>query len=89
MVGGRRYIAHGTHFHLQALICTNNPETHPFITEKERNYLQRELGELKRRTDLPPTPWRAILTSVPMVALIFAQVGHNWGLFIVINDLPK
>lgn len=51
--------------------------------------MQRELGELKRRTDLPPTPWRAILTSVPMIALIFAQIGHNWGLFIVITDLPK
>lgn len=24
-----------------------------------------------------------------MIALIFAQVGHNWGLFIVITDLPK
>lgn len=74
---------------MQALICSNNPETHPFISEKEKNYLQRELGELKRRTDLPPTPWRAIFTSVPMIALIFAQIGHNWGLFIVITDLPK
>lgn len=24
-----------------------------------------------------------------MLALIAAQVGHNWGLFIVVNDLPK
>lgn len=74
---------------MQALICSNNPESHPCISEKEKNYLQRELGELKRRTDLPPTPWRAIFTSVPMIALIIAQVGHNWGLFIVITDLPK
>lgn len=76
-------------YNSQALICTNNPETHPFISEREKNYLQRELGQLKRRTDLPPTPWRAILTSVPMIALIVAQIGHNWGLFIVITDLPK
>lgn len=48
-----------------------------------------ELGELKRRTDLPPTPWRAILTSVPVHAIIIAQMGHTWGLFIVITDLPK
>lgn len=24
-----------------------------------------------------------------MLALIAAQVGHNWGLFIIMNDLPK
>lgn len=74
---------------MQWLICYNNPESHPFITEREKNFLKRELGELKRRDDLPPTPWRAMLTSPPMLALISAQVGHNWGLFIIINDLPK
>lgn len=70
-------------------ICYNNPETHPFITEKEKNYLSRELGALKRRDDLPPTPWRSLLTCPAVIALIFAQIGHNWGLFIIINDLPK
>lgn len=70
-------------------ICYNNPESHPFITEKEKNYLSRELGTLKRRDDLPPTPWRSLLTCPAVIALIFAQIGHNWGLFIIINDLPK
>lgn len=74
---------------LQYFICYNNPESHPFITEKEKNYLSRELGKLKRRDDLPPTPWRSILTCPATIALIFAQIGHNWGLFIIINDLPK
>ncbi|XP_055295735.1 putative inorganic phosphate cotransporter isoform X2 [Sitodiplosis mosellana] len=70
-------------------ICYNNPESHPFITEKEKQYLTRELGELKRRDDLPSTPWRKLLTCPAVIALIFAQIGHNWGLFIIINDLPK
>lgn len=51
--------------------------------------MRRELGELKRRDDLPPTPWKHILTCPAVIALIFAQIGHNWGLFIIINDLPK
>lgn len=76
-------------FSSQCLICYNDPAEHPFITEKEREYLRRELGEPKRRTDLPPTPWREILTCPAIIALIFAQIGHNWGLFIIINDLPK
>lgn len=24
-----------------------------------------------------------------MLALIAAQIGHSWGLFIVVNDMPK
>lgn len=78
-----------THRIGQCFVCYNDPETHPFITEKERDYLRRELGELKRRDDLPSTPWRQILTCPAVIALIFAQIGHNWGLFIIINDLPK
>lgn len=39
--------------------------------------------------DLPPTPWRHIITSVPLWGLIIAQIGHDWGLFTIITDLPK
>lgn len=74
---------------MQYFIVFNNPESHPYITEREKEYLRSELGELKRRDDLPPTPWRKLLTCPAVIALIFAQIGHNWGLFIVINDLPK
>lgn len=67
----------------------NNPDSHPYISEKEKDFLSRELGQLKRRSDLPPPPWKMLLTNPPMLALIAAQVGHNWGLFIIVNDLPK
>lgn len=49
----------------------------------------REIGELKRRTDLPATPWRAILTSAAVWAIVLAQMGHTWGLFVILTDLPK
>lgn len=32
------------------------------------------MGQTKRNDDLPPTPWLKILTSVPVMALICAQV---------------
>lgn len=34
-------------------------------------------------------PWKAILTSVPVWALVFTQVGHDWGFFTMVTDLPK
>lgn len=61
-------------FFPQTLTCYNDPDSHPFVTEKELDYLKKEMGQTKRNDDLPPTPWMAILTSVPVFALICAQV---------------
>lgn len=34
-------------------------------------------------------PWRHILTSAPVWALVAAQIGHDWGFFTMVTDLPK
>lgn len=39
--------------------------------------------------DLPATPWKSILTSWPVWALIVVEAGHDWGGFTIITDLPK
>ncbi|XP_075225441.1 putative inorganic phosphate cotransporter isoform X2 [Lycorma delicatula] len=70
--------------------CYSDPASHPFISEAEKNFLlSQSVGQLKKREDLPPTPWKSILTSVPLWGLIIAQIGHDWGLFTIITDLPK
>ncbi|XP_070496442.1 putative inorganic phosphate cotransporter isoform X2 [Chironomus tepperi] len=71
------------------VICYKDPESHPFITEKEKDYLIREMGALSRDKTLAPTPWKAIFTNVPMMALVCAQIGHDFGFFIMATDLPK
>lgn len=71
------------------LICYKDPESHPFIKESEKEYLRQEIGSLQRNADLPPTPWKAMLTSVPMIALIIAQIGHDFGYLTMSADLPK
>lgn len=76
-------------FLIFTVICYSNPGSHPFISKEEREYLQTELGQLKRNDNLPPTPWVSILTSVPMIALVCAQIGHDWGFYIMVSDLPK
>jgi hypothetical protein len=35
------------------------------------------------------TPWVEILTSMPVWALIIAEIGHDWGLYTMVTDLPK
>nr|XP_018897001.1 PREDICTED: putative inorganic phosphate cotransporter isoform X2 [Bemisia tabaci] len=74
---------------LWCLLCYNDPSSHPYITEKEKRYLQETIGQIERKKDLGPMPWKAILTSGPVWALIIAEVGHDWGLYTMVTDLPK
>ncbi|KAH8298054.1 hypothetical protein KR018_005265, partial [Drosophila ironensis] len=70
-------------------LCYSDPSSHPFIKPSEREYLIKEIGTINRNKDLPPTPWKAILTNLPMFALVAAQIGHDWGFYIMVTDLPK
>jgi MFS family permease len=72
-----------------SLLCYNDPKSHPFITDREKAYLTRELGQIERNKDLPPTPWRSIVTNKAMIALVIAQIGHDFGYFVMVTDLPK
>ncbi|RZB39500.1 inorganic phosphate cotransporter [Asbolus verrucosus] len=69
------------------LLCYSDPESHPFISEKEKKYLQTELERVSH--DKKVIPWKAILTSVPLWALVAAQIGHDWGFYTMVTDLPK
>jgi len=69
------------------LLCYNSPSTHPRISAAELDYWERAIGS----TDLaahPPTPWRKILTSVPVWALSVAFLSNNWGYFTMAICLP-
>ncbi|XP_017767230.1 PREDICTED: putative inorganic phosphate cotransporter isoform X2 [Eufriesea mexicana] len=75
-------------FLLWLVTCYNNPDTHPFISEKEKSFLQERMHAHTHKKP-PSVPWRHVLKSVPVWALIAAQVGHDWGFFTLVNDLPK
>ncbi|KRT78184.1 membrane transporter [Oryctes borbonicus] len=75
-------------FILFTLLCYSDPESHPFITEKEKNYLRKELSNSVSNKD-KKIPWKQILTSTPLWALVVAQIGHDWGFFAMVTDLPK
>ena len=69
------------------LLCYDSPATHPRISTAERQYWEKVIGT----TDLaarPPTPWRKMLTSVPVGALAVAFFALDWGAFTVISCIP-
>lgn len=76
-------------FFIQTFLCYNDPASHPFISIEESDYLEKELGQLKRHDNLPPTPWMDILTSRPIIALIISQVLNDFVYYVLASDLPK
>ncbi|XP_025074687.1 putative inorganic phosphate cotransporter isoform X2 [Pogonomyrmex barbatus] len=75
-------------FLVWVLLCYNNPYEHPFISEREVKYLHERMNE-HTHSKPPPVPWRHMLSSLPVWALITAQIGHDWGFFTLVTDLPK
>ncbi|XP_055942590.1 putative inorganic phosphate cotransporter isoform X2 [Argiope bruennichi] len=53
------------------------PKCHPYIKDSELNYiLQNQENELSHKR--PPTPWKKILTSVPLYAVTYAISAAFW-----------
>ncbi|KAL0892941.1 hypothetical protein ABMA27_014613 [Loxostege sticticalis] len=71
------------------LLCFSTPNEHPFISDEERLYLNKNITASGLHKKLDPVPFRAILGSAPLWVLVLAAVGHDWGYFTMITDLPK
>jgi len=70
------------------LVAASSPSTHPRISPGELRYWERAAG---CRTDLvarPPTPWRRLLTSVPVWALALAFFANDWGFYTMATCIP-
>jgi MFS transporter, ACS family, solute carrier family 17 (sodium-dependent inorganic phosphate cotransporter), member 5 len=37
---------------------------------------------------MTPVPWRRMLTSAPVGAVGIANVGHAWGFYTLLTELP-
>ncbi len=59
------------------------------MSDQEREYLSKELGELSEKKKDIIVPWSSLLTSKPVWALIIAQLGHDWVIFFISSYIPK
>ncbi|CAB0014262.1 unnamed protein product [Nesidiocoris tenuis] len=72
------------------LMTYPKPGDHPYLSDKEKAALEELMdNEAAHKNSNMKTPWREILTSLPVWAIIIAMIGHDWGLFAQITDLPK
>ncbi|XP_074036873.1 putative inorganic phosphate cotransporter isoform X2 [Leptinotarsa decemlineata] len=65
----------------------NSPSEHGSITDLEKDYISKSLGnENKEKT---PAPWKAILTSLPVWAIVITHIGQTWGYTTLITQIPN
>ncbi|KAF8787043.1 Sialin like protein [Argiope bruennichi] len=74
-------------FVLWGLLVTDSPLAHPFISEKEVNYITSN-QRMDLRKEIPPIPWMKILTSVPFWAAVVTITCQNWSFYTMMTDLP-
>ncbi|XP_058461728.1 sialin-like [Malaya genurostris] len=70
------------------LIVKRSPERDRFITSSEKEYILKSLGRVEGDVGKIRHPWKAILTSKAVFALIVANFCENWGFYFLLTQLP-
>ncbi|XP_068424990.1 sialin [Clinocottus analis] len=74
-------------FVLWTFLVFDSPNSHPRISERERLYITSSLkNELS--SSAGHIPWRAILTSGPLWAIVVAHFSYNWTFYTLLTLLP-
>ncbi|KAK3882103.1 hypothetical protein Pcinc_013509 [Petrolisthes cinctipes] len=70
------------------LLMHDTPLQHPRISPQERDYIIEALNAESKKEKPTRTPWRSIMTSLPVWATTFAQIGSMFGFNLLLTQLP-
>ncbi|XP_041771884.1 sialin-like [Anopheles merus] len=70
------------------LIVKKSPESDPYITTKEKEFILATLQRSAAGGEKVQHPWRGILTSKAVWALIVSSFSENWGFYTLLTQLP-
>ncbi|XP_076177673.1 major facilitator superfamily transporter 9 [Ptiloglossa arizonensis] len=69
------------------IIVKDKPDDDPYISEAELEYIKSSLGNSQKEEKICH-PWKAIMTSPPVWAIIAAHFSENWGFYTMLTQLP-
>ena len=69
------------------LVVKDNPEEDRNITDQELEYLRTAIGVSNQESQMNP-PWKAMMTSSPVWAIIVAHFAENWGFYTLLTGMP-
>jgi ACS family sodium-dependent inorganic phosphate cotransporter len=67
-------------------LVSNSPQTHPTITAAELQFIE-ENAETAKRTET--VPWKGLLSSPAIWAIIINHFCANWGFYVLLAWLPS
>lgn len=70
------------------LVVFETPASHPRITAEERNEIETAIGAGSKAKKPTYVPWKSIITSPPVWAIILTHGASVFGFFTVVNQLP-
>lgn len=74
---------------LWMIIVRKCPENDRFIKEEEKRYIVSKLGNNHHsQTKHISPPWKAMLTSAPVWAIVASHCAENWGFYTLLTQLP-
>ncbi len=68
-------------------VVRDSPEEDRKITDEELEYLRTAIGVSTQESLMTP-PWKKMLTSRPVWAIIIAHFAENWGFYTLLTGLP-
>uniref|UniRef100_A0A1L8DEA4 Sialin n=2 Tax=Nyssomyia neivai TaxID=330878 RepID=A0A1L8DEA4_9DIPT len=68
-------------------IVKAGPEDDPFISEEEKSYILSSIGQNEEKKSIKH-PWKSIITSTAVWAIIASHFAENWGFFTLLTQLP-
>ncbi|XP_030764123.1 sialin-like [Sitophilus oryzae] len=74
---------------LWVAIVANSPEEDKKISLAELQYIETSLKETNRGNKELSIPWKAILSSGAVWAIVISHFSENWGFYTLLTQLPK
>ncbi|XP_052806068.1 vesicular glutamate transporter 1-like [Mya arenaria] len=75
-------------FFMWCYLVAESPAKHPTISNAELEYIQGNIGYTDEQVQDVSPPWRSILTSLPVWAIVAAHFAENWGFYTWLTELP-
>ncbi|XKL69073.1 hypothetical protein PGB90_006842 [Kerria lacca] len=70
-----------------ALLVYDTPQEHPWISNEEKEYIEKSIGKSLNRNKLP-VPWKSLLTSKYVWINTISQWGANGAMFALMSHSP-
>jgi ACS family sodium-dependent inorganic phosphate cotransporter len=76
-------------FLLWMVLIKSSPEKDPWISDGELQYIKKSLAQKYTMPHATKFPWKAVLISKPVYAIIASQFAELWGFYTMLTQLPS